>query len=208
MNQVFKPGLYAVTPQCYPDASRLAGAVRLALEGRAAMVQFRDKSGDEAWRLETALRLKAVCDEFGAPLIVNDDPHLAAAIGAAGAHLGRDDMALEQARALLGDGALIGVSCYDSLGRARAAAARGAGYLAFGSVYPTDTKPGAVSCPHEVFGAARALGLPLVAIGGITPENGRALVEAGADSLAVISAVFSAPDIRRAAESFSNLWSG
>lgn len=170
------------------------------------MVQFRDKSADQAWRVDTAGRLKRLCDQFGAPFIVNDDPGLAAQVGASGVHLGREDRSVEEAREMLGSRALIGVSCYDSLDRARAAADHGADYLAFGSVHASGTKPGAVQCPLGVLTEAGALGVPVVAIGGITPDNGRAVIEAGADSLAVITAVFGAPDIREAARSFARLW--
>jgi len=170
------------------------------------MVQFRDKSGDAAWRHETAAKLRALCEDFGAPFIVNDDVALAASVGAAGVHLGREDAALPEARARLGPDALIGVSCYDSLERGRAAAAQGADYLAFGSVFPSATKAEAVHCPLTTLTRARSLGVPVVAIGGITSDNGRDAIDAGADALAVINAVFEAPDVRHAAKSFSSLW--
>lgn len=206
MSPVFKPGLYVITAQRYPDTSGLVREVRQALEGGAAMVQFRDKSGNDDWRRATAVELKAACDEFDAPFIVNDDARLARTAGASGVHLGKGDAPTGEVRALLGRGALIGVSCYDSLDRAKAAAASGADYLAFGSVFPSATKPDAVRCPLAVLTKARSLGLPVVAIGGITPDNGRAVIEAGAHGLAVISAVFDAPDVRLAAESFSRIW--
>jgi thiamine-phosphate pyrophosphorylase len=206
VNPRFKPGLYAITPQRHPDGARLADEIRQALQGGAAMVQFRDKSGDAAWRYETAAKLRALCEEFGAPFIVNDDVALTAFIGAAGVHLGREDAALPEARAALGPDALIGVSCYDSLECGRAAAAQGADYLAFGSVFPSATKAEAVHCPLATLTRARSLGVPVVAIGGITSDNGRAAIDAGADALAVINAVFEAPDVRHAAESFSSLW--
>lgn len=205
MTSVFKPGLYAITPQRFPDAARLVGEVRLALEGGAAMVQFRDKSGNAAWRRATAATLRSLCDEFAVPLIINDDVALAHSIGAAGVHLGREDGPADLARERLRTEVLIGISCYDSLERAEAGA-EFADYLAFGSVYPSGTKPGAVHCPLETLGHARVLGLPVVAIGGITPDNGRAVIEAGADSLAVIAAVFDSPDIRGAAQAFASLW--
>ncbi len=202
----FSPGLYAITPGRYPDADRLLREVRQALEGGATMVQFRDKSGDAAWRTQTASRLIALCQEYQAPLVINDDARLAATVGAAGVHLGRLDASVNAARAEVGPLAMIGVSCYDKPELARQAAEQGADYVAFGSVFRSGTKPGAVHCPLDVFAPARKLGLPLVAIGGITLENGRAVVEAGADSLAVIGAVFDAPDIRLAAKSFSAIW--
>jgi thiamine-phosphate pyrophosphorylase len=199
-------GLYAITPGWYPDGERLVGAVRAVLAGGAAMVQFRDKSGDDAWRRATAEALLAACEEFHAPLIINDDVGLAAAIGADGVHLGRDDGDPAAARDALGQERVIGVSCYDQYARAVAAAAAGASYLAFGSMSSSPTKPGAVRCDPGVLGQARALGLPLVAIGGITHQNGAPLIRAGADFLAVISAVFDGTDIRAAAQRFASLW--
>lgn len=172
------------------------------------MVQFRDKSGDNDWRKKVAGMLRADCERFGVPLIINDDVGLAAEIDAAGVHLGKGDSTVESARSVLGRNALIGVSCYDSLARARTAAGQGANYLAFGSVFSSGTKPEAVHCPLATLTSARQLGLPVVAIGGLTPDNGRAAIEAGADGLAVISAVFDAPDVREAAEAFSQLWAG
>ena len=170
------------------------------------MVQFRDKSGDQAWRVRTAGEIHALCREHGVPLIINDDAQLAADIGAEGVHLGRDDGSISQAREVLGDDAIIGVSCYNRIGLAKTAAQNGADYLAFGSVYQSGSKPGAVHCPLPLLGEARSLGLPVVAIGGITPDNGRAVIEAGADSLAVIGAVFEAPGILEAASAFSAIW--
>ena len=206
MKTVFKPGLYAITPQRYPDAARISDEVERALDGGASMVQFRDKSEDDAWRQTVAASLCASCARFDVPLLINDDVHLAAAVGAAGVHLGEHDLAVGAAREILGREGLIGVSCYNSLEMGRKAAAEGADYLAFGSVFPSGTKPEARHCPLEVIAGARSLKLPIVAIGGITPENGRAVIEAGADGLAVIGAIFGAPDVRAAAVKFSQLW--
>ncbi len=206
MNPLFKPGLYAITPQRYPDLGRLCDEVRDVLKGGATMVQFRDKSDDSAWREEAAGILLELCNTHGAALVINDDVQLAMKTGASGVHLGRDDMAPQLAREKLGSDRLIGVSCYNSLDLARRAAADGADYLAFGSVFASGSKPGAVHCPPAVLTQARCLGLPVVAIGGITPDNACAVVNAGADSLAVIGAVFNAADVRSAAESFSGIW--
>jgi thiamine-phosphate pyrophosphorylase len=206
MKRVFNPGLYAITPDLYPDAERLVSEVRQALLGGAAMIQFRDKSQDKRWRKNTAQALAGICDAFNVPLIINDDARLAARVGAAGVHLGRNDISVQQARALLDPQMQIGVSCYNDLDLARQAVASGADHLAFGSIFMSGNKPEAVHCPLDTLTSARAFGLPVVAIGGITPDNGRAVVEAGADSLAVIGAVFDAGDIRAAAESFSEIW--
>ena len=199
-------GLYAVTPDAL-DTARLLDQVRAALRGGARLVQYRNKSDDSTLKLEQARALNALCTEYAAALIVNDDVAVAAASGAAGVHLGRDDGSLEDARAALGPGKLIGISCYDDLGRARAAVEAGADYVAFGSFFPSRVKPGAVRASVALLEAAkRELALPVVAIGCVTSENGGALVRAGADALAVISALFDAPDVTAAAARFKPLF--
>jgi thiamine-phosphate pyrophosphorylase len=196
-------GLYAITDG--PRADLLA-ACEAVLEGGATLLQYRDKTRDAERRLAEARALAALCARRGVPLIVNDDVELAAAVGAAGVHLGEDDADLASARERLGAAAIIGVSCYDSLERARTLAAAGADYLAFGAFHPSPTKPGARKATLSLLHEAKPLGLPLVAIGGITPENGRAIVEAGADCLAAISAVFGANDVSAAARAFAALF--
>ncbi len=189
------PGLYGITPSGW-SAERLLAAVEQAMAGGAALIQYRDKPRPEP---ELAARLVALGRQHGVGVIINDDVELALACGAAGVHLGKDDGDLAQARQRLGAGAVIGVSCYDRIERAREAAAAGASYLAFGSLFDSPTKPAAVRCPPAVLGQARELGLPVVAIGGITAENVTEAVAAGADLVAVISDLFTAPDIRRRA---------
>lgn len=199
-------GLYAITPQS-ADTAALLAKVRLALQGGAKVVQYRDKSDDVALRFEQASELLALCREFAVPLLINDDLRLADLTGADGLHIGRDDGSLREARLILGPRSLIGVSCYNDLSLARAAQEGGASYAAFGSFFASPTKPHAVAAPLDLLRQAkRELTIPLVAIGGITCENGAALVEAGADALAVISAVFDAPDIRAAAIEFDLLF--
>lgn len=200
-------GLYAIT-----DAGGLARGDYLeraeqALRGGARMLQYRSKGSDAARRREQARALAALCARYDVPLIVNDDPVLAAETGAAGVHLGRDDTAVAHARTLLGPAAIIGVSCYDELARAQTAAAAGASYVAFGSFFLSLTKPGVVRASLGLLAQARAtLPVPIVAIGGITPENGAALVAAGADALAVIEGVFGQPDIAAAARAYAALF--
>ena len=206
MKAIFKPGLYAITPQRHPDMERLLLEVRLALEGGAAMIQFRDKSRDHAWRAEAAGRLAELCRAYESSLIVNDDARLAVDADTGGVHVGREDIDVSDARGIVGPHRLLGVSCYNDLGRARRAVDGGADYLAFGSMFASPSKPAAPRCSPEILREASSLGLPVVAIGGITPENGRDLVACGADSLAVIGAVFDAPDVRAAAASFSSMW--
>lgn len=198
-----RAGLYAITDGPRDD---LLLVVRAALEGGATLLQYRDKTRDADRRLREARGLAALCREFRVPLIINDDIELARASGAAGVHVGEDDAGIAEARAALGPGAIIGASCYDSLQRARDAAAAGADYLAFGAFYPTTTKAVTRHAGPVLLRDARALGLPLVAIGGITPDNGAPLVAAGAEFLAVVSALFGAPDVRTAARQLTALF--
>ncbi len=200
-------GLYAIADTAYLDDARLTGAVEQVIAGGARVVQYRDKKNDVATRGRQALALSRLCRERGVTFLVNDDIALANESGADGAHLGREDMALDAARAQLGADRLIGVSCYNELERAASAEQQGADYVAFGSFFPSRTKPQAVRATLELLRTARAqLKIPVVAIGGITPENGAALIDAGADMLAVIDGVFGQPDIRAAAQRYANLF--
>lgn len=196
-------GLYAITDGPRADLCRAAQA---ALEGGAAVVQYRDKTRERERRLREAGALAELCARFRRPLIVNDDAELALAAGAAGVHLGEDDPPIGAARSILGPGAIIGVSCYDSLARARDAAAAGADYLAFGAFFPSTTKSGTRHATSGLLKRSRGLARPLVAIGGITPDNGGSLVAAGADFLAAVSGVFGASDIRAAARQYVELF--
>jgi len=198
-----RDGLYAITDGPRADLIEVCTA---ALEGGARLLQYRDKTTDAKRRLDEARALAALCARHRVPLIVNDDVELATAVGAAGVHLGEDDADIASARARLGAKAIIGASCYDSLVRARVLAAAGADYLAFGAFYASPTKPHARNATPALLREAKAFGLPLVAIGGITPANGAALIDAGANYLAVISAVFGAVDVRAAAREFGSLF--
>jgi len=199
-------GLYAITPEL-ADTAVLLARVEQALAGGASAVQYRNKSGDVALRHEQASELRDLCRRHRVPLIVNDDVRLAALTDADGVHLGEDDAGLREARINLGPDRIIGVSCYQDLARARSLEAQGADYVAFGSFYPSSTKPGARPCPIALLTEAKqALRVPVVAIGGITPGNAAALVAAGADAVAVISALFDSPDIRATAAQFAGLF--
>jgi thiamine-phosphate pyrophosphorylase len=200
-------GLYAITDSGLVGTQDLGGSVRAALEGGACVVQYRDKSRGRTRRLREATELLRLCHSFRVPLIINDDVELAAAIGADGVHLGRQDPDIRQARKRLGRGAICGVSCYNELSRATSAQDAGADYLAFGRFFPSSTKPDAVTADLALLRAAKQrFRLPLVAIGGITPENGGTLIRAGADLLAVVHGVFGQPDIRAAARAFASLF--
>lgn len=194
-------GLYALTPE-RTEPALLRQQVAQALEGGISMLQYRRKSAQD---VREASDLAALCRRSGVPFIVNDDLALALACGADGLHLGRDDGDIAAARAKLGR-RLLGVSCYDSMDTARAASAAGADYVAFGSVFSSPTKPAAVRAPHGLFAEARALGIPLVAIGGIRLENAPQLLRAGADALAVLSDLFDAPDIAERARAYGKLF--
>lgn len=197
-------GLYAITPEQCTDTRALLQSVEAAIRGGAVMVQYRAKRN--AQRAQ-ALALKNMCSAHGVPLIVNDDAALARDIDAAGVHLGRDDMSVAAARVLLDDRAIVGVSCYDQLQRAIDAERDGASYVAFGSFYPSRTKPGAVRAGVELLRQAAALlDIPIVAIGGITPENGGALLGAGAGLIAVSEGLFGREDPGVAARRYASLF--
>jgi thiamine-phosphate pyrophosphorylase len=201
-------GLYAIADTGYLDPSRLLAATEQALAGGARVVQYRDKSNDGVRRLHQARALAALCRVHSAMFLINDDVALTLAVRADGVHLGRDDMPLSQARAALGPDAIIGLSCYADLPRARGAVTQSADYVAFGSFFPSHTKPNAVRAPLELLSAARAeLAVPVVAIGGITPENAAAAIHAGADAVAVIEGVFAADDVAIAAARYARLFS-
>jgi thiamine-phosphate pyrophosphorylase len=195
-------GLYALTPDLL-DTDELIARVTAAIAGGAAALQYRSKIASPPLRRAQALALRDLCAARGITFIVNDDVNLAYAVDADGVHLGRDDAPLVRARQRLGTTAIIGVSCYDSLERAAAAVAAGADYVAFGSFFPSTVKPDAVRVEASLLSAAKVrLNVAVVAIGGITLATAPALIAAGADALAVITAVFDAPDVAAAAKSF------
>jgi thiamine-phosphate pyrophosphorylase len=188
-------GLYALTPEGI-DPGLLLEKVEVALEAGLRLLQLRDKSNTRDERVRRARPLVDACGRFGATVIVNDDPALAAELGAHGVHLGREDGSIEGARRLLGANALIGVSCYDELDRALRLRAEGADYVAFGSFFASSVKPGAVRPSVDLLRQARAkLDCPIVAIGGITLATAALVRDAGADAVAIITDLFSAPDI-------------
>ena len=187
-------GLYAITPDDEDDA-RLLAQVERVLEGRPALLQYRNKRVQGAQRCVQARALLGLCRAAGVPLIINDDLALACEIGADGVHLGREDGDLAAARHRLGEGRILGVTCYADWTRAQAGAAAGADYLAFGALFPSTTKPSAPPAPFSLITRARReLHLPVAAIGGITLDNAAQVIEAGADLIAVVSDVFAAAD--------------
>lgn len=200
-------GLYVLTDTRLTPPESIEEKVHQAIQGGCRVVQFRDKTGDQEQRHEQAQALSHLCREHDVLFIINDDIALAEAVHAHGVHLGREDQALEQAREILGPQAIIGISCYNSLELAVQAAQAGADYVAFGSFFSSSIKPEAVRAEPELLTRARAqLDIPIVAIGGITAENTPQLIEAGADMVAVISAVFGVTEIRAAARRFAQLF--
>jgi thiamine-phosphate pyrophosphorylase len=198
-------GLYVITQQT-DDTAQLLADVRAALDGGARMIQYRDKSKRTALRIDQATQLRALCKLYGALFIVNDDVTLAQAVNADGVHLGKLDDKLENARAKM-PGKIIGISCYNQLERAVEAEARGADYVAFGSFFASDTKPDAVRAPLDLLREAwQHVSIPIIAIGGITVNNAPEVIEAGADAVAVVRAVFDADDVMYAARNFSQLF--
>ncbi|HSC93527.1 MAG TPA: thiamine phosphate synthase [Burkholderiales bacterium] len=199
-------GLYAVTPDV-AGVPELVAMAEAALTGGARQLQYRNKSATSELRLAQARALLALCRRMKVPLIVNDHLELALAVGADGLHLGAEDGSLATARERLGSARILGASCYDRLELALEAQRLGADYVAFGSFFSSGVKPGAVRAPLTLLrDAKRRLSVPVVAIGGISLKNARQLIAAGADSIAVISALFGADDSTDAARRFSELF--
>ena len=200
-------GLYAVTPEV-GDTRVLLSKITAALEGGACAVQYRNKNARDALREEQAFAIARVQAARAALYIVNDDPVLAARVGADGVHIGEGDPSIGSARELIGPDRIIGVSCYGDFERARAAVEAGADYVAFGSFFPSSTKPAARRAGLELLRRAQDLGVPVIAIGGIDASNARTLIDEGADAVAVIGAIFGhddPADIRAAAQSIATL---
>ncbi len=182
-------GLYAITQTTNKSGDTIISEVAAAIRGGAVIVQYRDKNPDDAPFL--ARELVKICHQHKVPLVINDDIELAALVGADGVHIGKEDGNIAQARKQLGAKAIIGVSCYDSVEQAMAAQAQSATYVAFGRFFPSSSKPLAAPAHIETLQQAKlALNIPIVAIGGILPENGAPLLAAGAGLLAVIGGLF------------------
>jgi thiamine-phosphate pyrophosphorylase len=200
-------GLYAIADTSLLPEEAVVQAVGLAAQGGARVVQLRDKGEDPGRREWLAVDLLHVCRGLSIPLIVNDDVDLAERIGATGVHLGKDDLPVAEARRRLGPEAIIGASCYSSLEVAERAVADGATYVAFGRFFPSSTKPFALQAEVSLLTRAQQrLGVPVAAIGGITPQNGGELVAAGADMLAVVHGLFAQGDIRASAQQYARLF--
>ena len=199
-------GLYAITPDL-ADTQKLIQQVRLALEGGTRWLQYRNKSADQLLRLQQATALMRLCREFVVPLIINDSLDVALEINADGVHLGAQDCLISDAKSKRGSDKIIGASCYDNLQRALEAETEGADYVALGSFFASTVKPEAARAPLKLLREAKErLRVPVVAVGGIDLHNAGLLIGAGADAVAVISALFNAKDIRETAKSFAALF--
>lgn len=199
-------GLYAITPDMHDTASLLK-KVETALQGGIHILQYRNKQAGQSLQIEQARELLPLCRQFNVPLIVNDSVKLCMDLGADGVHLGADDGNLAEVRSLIGADKLLGASCYNRFDLALAAQNQGADYVAFGACFASITKPHAPVADLSLFTRARAeLNIPSVAIGGINLHNAPQIIQAGADAIAIIQAVFAADDVKSAAQQFSQLF--
>jgi thiamine-phosphate pyrophosphorylase len=199
-------GLYLVTPN-WDDTAALADATEQALRSGVTLVQYRHKSANPELRREQAVQLLALCRRYRRPFIINDHIDLCLELGADGVHVGGTDASVSEARKVLGDGKIVGASCYGDMQLARDASANGASYIAFGGFYPSTVKKYPVTTsPDIVTWAKGEIALPCVVIGGMTPENAAPLVARGADMVAAISSVYGAPAIGAAAHEFTRLF--
>lgn len=188
--------IYLVTDDGCLQGRALIDCVREALEGGVTLVQYRAKTASSAEMYNEALQLKALCDSFKVPLIINDRLDIAMAVGAAGVHLGQDDLPCAAARRILGEEYLIGVSAHNPAEAAEALQS-GADYLGCGAVFGTATKADVKKLGTDGLAAiCKAKGLPVVGIGGVTADNYREVRAAGADGAAIVSGILAQPDIR------------
>jgi thiamine-phosphate pyrophosphorylase len=200
-------GLYAITDQQLITEENFSESVEATLQGGTRIIQYRDKSNEQNKRLQQALTLRALCHQYHAICIINDDIELAKAVNAHGVHLGKDDFSLTKARQVLGKNAIIGASCYNDLDRAIAAEKDKADYVAFGAIFSSATKPEANVAGLDIITKAKQqLSIPVCTIGGITQENIQQVIQHGADMAAVISGIFSASDIKQSSTALSRFF--
>lgn len=197
--------LYAITDSTLLPGKRLFEGVEAALKGGCRWVQYRDKSNDTRQRLYDARELRALCQQYHAHFIVNDDIALALAVSASGVHLGQGDDSIQYARSLLGESAIIGRTCHDQLHLAHEAIEQGTDYVAFGRFFPSITKPSAQAASLALWQEASQLNVPTVAIGGITQHNAQTVVDTGASLIAICNALWCADNIEQAARYFSSM---
>ncbi|WP_339936635.1 thiamine phosphate synthase [Undibacterium luofuense] len=198
-------GLYIVTPD-WDDTARLLTVTEQALQGGAAIVQYRHKTAQPLQRMEQAAALLSLCRQYQKPLIINDHLDLCQALDADGLHVGGTDIDVAAARAALGEHKIVGASCYGDLQRAKDTAAAGASYIAFGGFYPSRIKKYDFRTEYDIVSEAAGIGLPRVVIGGMTLENCQPLVQRGSEMVAAISSVYFEEDPQAAARAFAALF--
>ncbi len=199
-------GIYAITP-ALPDTSELLHKAEQAIAGGISLLQYRNKQADAALQQQQAGALVQLCRQHQVMLLVNDNIALAQQVDADGVHLGQRDGDVAVARQQLGDNKIIGVTCHSDIRLALQAQQQGADYAAFGRFFPSHSKPDAPAADLAVLqDAQQQLGIAVVAIGGITPATAPALLDAGADMLAVIHAIFGQPDIHHASREFADIF--
>jgi len=200
-------GIYAITDPNLLPGDKLLLAVSKALEGGIKLVQYRDKLSSSITRFHHAQNLLACCQDFGATLIINDDVDLCARIGANGVHLGQTDMSIHHARQLLGDTAIIGMTCHNSVNLAKIALKQSASYVALGRFHPSRTKASDFICDRPTLKRVKSgLNCPVAVIGGITLDSAQPLITDGADMIAICRGIFGAPDIQKQARALSELF--
>lgn len=199
-------GLYAITPDI-DDTDLLIKKVEAALQGGINILQYRNKQANHKLQTQQARALLPLCRQYNVPLIINDSVKLCLTLDADGLHLGADDGNLAEVRARIGENKILGASCYNRFDLALTAQSQGADYVAFGACFPSNTKPNAPVADLSLFDRARdELNVPSVAIGGINLQLASQVIEAGADAIAVIQAIFTADDVKLASQQFSQLF--
>jgi len=199
-------GLYVITDKKLIERDNFVETVEKSIKGGARIVQLREKGTSYDEIIMLAKELLKVTKKYDVPLIINDSPEIAKEIGADGVHIGGDDTSIEKARSLLGSEAIIGVSCYNQIERGLNAMKTGADYVAFGTPYNTPTKPDREPTPIEILNqAVKLIDIPIFAIGGITKDNAKPILETGVDGIAVITSVFGSPAPETAARELANL---
>jgi thiamine-phosphate pyrophosphorylase len=200
-------GLYAITNENFSEKKKWLSDIENAIHGGVKIIQYRSKTNDEEFEIQRAVPLKRLCEKHNCTLIINDNALLAKKINADGLHIGKNDISIKEAKKILGENSIIGVSCYNDIGRARSAEKNYASYVAFGSFFQSMTKPAAASADIKILKRAKSeLSIPICAIGGINRENAKDVINTGVDMIALMSGIFLVSDINHEARHISSLF--
>jgi len=201
-------GLYVITDKKLIGRDQFVVTVEKSIKGGASIIQLREKDTPEKEIIDLGRQILQVTKKYNVPLIINDSPELTREIGADGVHLGGDDKSIKDARDILGDAAIIGVTCYNEIERGLYAVQNGADYVAFGTPYYTPTKPEREPTSIDTLKEAVSLinTIPIFAIGGITKENAGPILETGVNGIAVITSIFGSTDPETAARELTKLY--